>query len=167
VFELATVYDMKQLTRAFEKAKERGLTIKQLERVLHGHKGERGTARLRDLVDRHRHDRGVSKGGFEDAFYAWLVTILPAGFPLPRRNSWVELSDGTLKQRDLVWPELRVIIELNYFGHHGASRAQSTLDAQVARDLRSLGWKVELVTSDEFEDERPRVDRDVRRILGI
>jgi hypothetical protein len=79
----------------------------------------------------------------------------------------VELSDGTQRERDLVWrqPHIRAIIELNFFDHHG--RAQATLDAQVARDLRSLGWKLEVFTSDEFDDERDRVKRDVWRVLGI
>jgi hypothetical protein len=166
MLQLATVQDMKALTRAYEKAKRQGLTIRQLERVIEEHKGERGIANLRKLVDRHRGDRGESRGGYEDAFYGWLrASILPKGFPLPERNAWVGLSDGTFKQRDLVWTMLRVIIELNWFGHHG--RAQATLDAQTARDLRSQGWKVEVFTSDEFEDERDRVARDVRAVLGI
>jgi hypothetical protein len=168
MLQLATISEMKDLTRAYEKGKRQGLTIKQLERVIAEHKGERGVTKLRKLVNRHRDDRGGSRGGYEDAFYAWLRRhILPNGFPHPERNAMVELSDGTQKERDLVWRqrEIRAIIELNWFGHHG--RAQATLDAQVARDLRNRGWKVEVFTSDEFEDERPRVARDVRALLGI
>jgi hypothetical protein len=167
MLQLATVQDMKQLTRAYEKAKRQGLTLSQLERVIDNHKGERGIANLRKLVERHNGDRGGSRGSFEDAFYAWLKKILPRGFPLPERNALVELSDGSFKERDLVWRQahIRAIIELNFFDHHG--RAQATLDTQVARDLRSLGWKVEMFTSDEFDDERDRVRRDVFRVLGI
>jgi hypothetical protein len=167
MLQLATVQDMDQLTRAYEKGKRQGLTLKQLERIVENHPGERGVAKLRKLVERHRGDRGISRGSYEDAFYAWLKTILPKGFPLPERNAMVELSDGTQRERDLVWrqPHIRAIIELNFFDHHG--RAQATLDAQVARDLRSLGWKLEVFTSDEFEDERPRVKRDVLRVLGV
>jgi hypothetical protein len=116
MLQLATVRDMKQLTRAYEKAKRQGLTLKQLERIIATHKGERGIANLRELVERHRDDCGHSRGSFEDTFYAWLVRdVLPKGFPLPERNAFVELSDGTLKERDLVWrqPRIRAIIELN------------------------------------------------------
>jgi hypothetical protein len=88
MLQLATLEDMKQLTRSYEKAKRQGLTIKQLERVIAEHKGERGIANLRKLVERHRDDRGGSRGGYEDAFYAWLRReILPKGFPLPERNA--------------------------------------------------------------------------------
>jgi hypothetical protein len=94
MLQLATVQDMKQLTRAYEKAKRRGLTLRQLQRVIENHPGERGVAKLRELVDRHRGDKGHSRGSYEDAFYAWLKKILPAGFPLPERNAMVELSDS-------------------------------------------------------------------------
>ena len=91
---------------------------------------------------------------------------MPPGSSQPEHNAWVELTDGTLVQRDLVFRDARPIVELNYHGHHAASAAQTTLDAQIARDLRYLGWRVEVVTSDEFKTDRARVRRDIGRLLG-
>jgi hypothetical protein len=164
--QLATVLEMDQLTRAFERARGKGLNAKQIDRLLAQHKGERGTVALRELNERYRDAKGVGRGGFEDAFYKWLLTVLPSGASLPERNAWVELSDGTMVQRDLLFRAARAIVELNYHGHHAASPAQTTLDAQIARDLRSLGWHVEVVTSDEFKTDRARVRRDLGRLLG-
>jgi hypothetical protein len=81
MLQLATVQDMDRLTRAYEKGTGQGLTIKQLERIIENHKGERGIATLRKLVERHRGDRGVSRGSYDDAFYAWLKKILPSATP--------------------------------------------------------------------------------------
>jgi hypothetical protein len=166
VLQLATVLQPDQLTRAFERARDKGLHAKQVDRLLAEHKGERGTVALRELNDRYRDAKGIGRGGFEDAFYKWLLKIMPRGARQPERNAWVELSDGTMVQRDLVARDAHAIIELNYHGHHAASRAQATLDAQIARDLRYLGWRVEVVTSDEFKTDRARVRRDIGRLLG-
>jgi hypothetical protein len=167
LLDLATIFDLKELTRCFQRARRQGLTVEQLNRLLARHKGERGTVKLRKLVDRHRGDRGLSNGGFEDAFYAWLLTILPPGFPRPERNIRVALGDGTAKECDLVWPTLQLIIELDHFDHHGGDRVQSTIDARRARELRGQGWTVEHFTSDEFDDDRASVERDVRRLLHL
>jgi hypothetical protein len=163
VLDLAKVLDVEELTQPFQRARKQGLTIRQLDRLLERHRGERGTVCLRTLVDRHRDDRGYSNGGYEDAFYAWLLTL---GLPLPLRNQQVELLDGTTRQADLVWPVLRLIVELDHYPHHGGNRRQSTIDAQRDRDLRAAGWTVEHFTSDEFDDDRARVERDLRRRLA-
>lgn len=160
-FDLAKVLDRKEMVRAFEESRKRGLTINQMERLLERHKGERGTRLVREVLARQRTYDGFSNGGFEDAFWEWLLSLrLPE---LPRRNANVMLLDGTTRQVDLLLRSQ--IVELDHHPHHGANRRQTTIDAQRDRDLRAAGYDVDHFTSDEFLDELDRVEGDVRRVL--
>ena len=88
-FDLAKVLERKELIRAFEESRKRGLTAKQLERLLRDHKRERGTVAVRSILERQATYDGFSNGGFEDAFWEWLLTLrLPE---LPKRNANVRL----------------------------------------------------------------------------
>jgi hypothetical protein len=117
---------------------------------------------VRSILDRQAQYDGFSNGGYEDAFYEWLLTLrLPK---LPKRNVTVLLKDGTPRQVDLLAGKLA--IELYHHPHHGGDRAQTTFDHQRERALREAGYDVEVFTSDEFLDERDRVEREIRRLVG-
>jgi hypothetical protein len=162
-FDLCKVLEHKHLVRALNEAGKRGLTIRQMERLVEEHKGERGIANLRAMIERKTIYDGFSNGGFEDAFYDWFLTL--KDLPKPRRNAHVLLRDGTTRQVDLLFGK-NLAFELDHHPHHGADRAQATIDAQRDRDLRDAGYEVTHFTSDEFLDERDRVERDIRRLLA-
>jgi hypothetical protein len=161
-FDLAKVLDRKDLVRAFELGKRHGLSLKAFERLLVTHKGERGIKAVRDIVKRQALWDGFSNGGFEDAFYEWLLTLRLER--MPKRNVNVMLLDGTTRQVDLLLGKQAV--ELYHHDHHGADRAQTTIDIQRHRDLKAAGYDVDYFTSDEFLDDLGRVERDVRRVFS-
>ena len=144
-----------------ELSRKRSLTVRQLERLLERHKGERGTRLVREVLARQRTYDGFSNGGYEDAFWEWLHTLrLPE---MPKRNVNVLLKDGTTRQVDLLLR--KQIIELHHYPHHGGDRRQTTIDLQRHRALREAGYDVDYFTSDEFLDDLDRVERDARRLL--
>jgi hypothetical protein len=161
-FDLAKVLDYRHMVRAFEEASKRGLTIKTMERLLENHKGERGTRLVREVLARQRTYDGFSNGGYEDAFWEWLHTLrLPE---LPKRNVNVLLKDGTTRQVDLL--KGNQVIELYHHPHHGGDRAQTTRDHKRERALREAGYDVEVITRDEFLDDRETLAPEVRRLLA-
>jgi hypothetical protein len=151
-FDLAKVLDRTEMIRAFELGRKQSLTVRQIERLLERHKGERGTRLVREVLARPRTYDGFSNGGYEDAFWEWLHTLrLPE---MPKRNANVLLKDGTTRQVDLLLRNQ--VIELHHYDHHGASRAQTTIDLQRHRALREAGYEVDYFTSDEFLDDLDR-----------
>jgi hypothetical protein len=160
-FDLAKVLGRKDLVRAYELGKRHGLTRRQLERLLEVHKGERGIVAVRKILERQARWEGFSNGGFEDAFYEWLLTLRLER--IPKRNADVMLRDGTTRQVDLLAG--KQVVELYHYDHPGADRAQTTIDIQRHRALRDAGYDVDYFTSDEFLDDIERVERDIRRLL--
>jgi hypothetical protein len=147
LIDYAAVVPRLLVGRAVEDAFRRGLTnegaLRRRMAQICG-PGVRGTALLRDVLDRRPKGR-PARSGFE---VMTLDLMLESGFPMPVRRHPVRDETGLIvAELDLAYPEKMVGIE------PGGDKWHST-EAQVRRDeerkamLRRLGWDITDVTWD-------------------
>jgi hypothetical protein len=163
LFDLASVLDPVRLLNAIEEAEKRGLAGSlSLPDLLERHRGERGTAVLRDVLRGAGY--GVSKGELELAFRRF---VADRGLPEPECNGWVDLGDRHFSP-DALWRRERLIVELHSALHHGAPPA-ITRDATRDRLLMLAGWRVIHVTWAQLHARREAdaLERDLRTALRL
>ena len=85
--------------------------------------------------------------------------LLRAGLPLPQTNVAIEGYEV-----DCVWPEQRVIVELDGHATHAPAHAFE-LDRARDRRLEAAGWRVIRITWRQLEQEPELVEADLRRLL--
>jgi very-short-patch-repair endonuclease len=107
------------------------------------HPRRRGTAALRRLTV----TGDVSREQLERDFLAFLDA---QGFPRPRRNHVVE---GFIC--DCVWPEQRLIVELDGARAHGTTK-RFHADRLRDRKLTIAGWRLVRVTARQLDAELAR-----------
>jgi very-short-patch-repair endonuclease len=90
---------------------------------------------------------GMTRSELEDAF---LELCDRHGIPRPAVNARVEGMEV-----DCVWPQARLVVELDSWHWHGNRRAFRG-DRTKSRQLTLLGWTVVRITDDEI-DEHPEV----------
>ena len=152
------------------------LRRQQLEAAITEAEGQRLTSptSLADLVARHPHHRGVAalKAILRDAgeigntrtrseLEIDLLALVDAhNLPRPRTNATVE---G--KEVDAVWPEERLIVELDSFGIHTTRRS---FEADRARDraLTVAGWRVVRITWRQLHHDTAAVAADLNAALN-
>jgi very-short-patch-repair endonuclease len=122
LLDLATRYDRRALLRALAEAEfQHDLRPADVERTLR--RGHPGSANLRAALKQHAPGHGEMKSRLERRFRALLVR---RGIELPSRNE--EIGPWTV---DCVWPERRVVVELDGRQHERPHQADSDDD----RDL--------------------------------
>jgi very-short-patch-repair endonuclease/predicted transcriptional regulator of viral defense system len=143
LLDLASVVTQAELEHALNEAEYRGLSdITPLGALVARYPRQRGTATLNRLTITGE----VSKEQLERDFLAFLDEH---GFPRPRRNHVVE---GFLC--DCVWPEQRLIVELDGGAHRTTKRFHS--DRRRDRKLTIAGWRVIRVTARQLDAELAR-----------
>jgi hypothetical protein len=127
---------------------------------------------LQTLLERHPRRRGVgaihailadqlvasiTRSEFEAGF---LVFLIANGLPRPLVNQPVP----PVGECDFVWPEARLIVELDGYATHGTRRS---FEADRARDraLHVAGWRVTRITWRQLRDEPERLAADLRVLL--
>jgi very-short-patch-repair endonuclease len=113
-----------------------------------------GAARLRALLETHRPQSGPTRSLLERRLLAGLRR---AGLPEPVVNGSLEL-EGEIIQPDLMWPQLRVLVELDGLDTHG-TRTAMRRDRRRDRLVALAGWVGLRFT---WED----VDHDLRAVLA-
>lgn len=84
------------------------------------------------------------------------------GYPPPLRQKVLD-DDGRFVGRvDLVWPERRLILEVDSFRFHSGRRAWDR-DRERRNALTALGWVVLHVTSKMLDEQREALMRDLAR----
>jgi very-short-patch-repair endonuclease len=122
LLDLATRYDHRALLRTLAEAEfHHDLRPADVERTLR--RGHPGSARLRAALNAHAPGHGEAKSRLERRFRALLVR---RGIELPLRNE--PLGPWTV---DCLWPERRVVVELDGRQHERPRQADSDDD----RDL--------------------------------
>jgi very-short-patch-repair endonuclease len=122
LLDLATRYDRRALLRVLAEAEfQHDLRPEDVERTLR--RGHPGSANLRAALHEHAPGHGEMKSRLERRFRALLVR---RGIELPRRNQSV--GPWTV---DCLWPERRVVVELDGRQHERPRQADSDDD----RDL--------------------------------
>ena len=96
-------------------------------------RGRPGSATLRAALDTHLPELAKTLSPLEDEF---LFLCERDGIPLPLPNQWIGA-----KQVDALWPEHRVVVELDSKSAHG-SDARRLMDHRRDLELRALGYVV-------------------------
>ena len=165
LFDLATVLDHDALIRALNEADARELTDSlSLTAILERHRGERGAGALRRALDDASRGRGVTREELEERFAA---SIRRSGLPVPLHNAPIQ-AGGRHYFADALWPEARLIVELQSVRFHGTAVAMSA-DADRTRRLTLAGYRVVYVTWAQLASrvERDALARDLRTMLGL
>jgi very-short-patch-repair endonuclease len=146
------------------------LSFAQLRAVSdHGVRLDRGA--LRRVIERHPHRRGVrnlrrligdgeleTRSGAERGLRR---ICRRSGLPLPRCNQRVLGAE-----RDFVWPEHRLVIEVDGGAWH-AQRPARERDALRDGDLVAAGWRVVRFSADQVRDEPGMVGARLAVLLGM
>ncbi len=115
-----------------------------------------GLATIRALLDEAGIGARIIRSELEERFQDFLIR---AGLPLPQTNMVIEGYEV-----DCVWPEQRLIIELDGHASHSPAHAFE-LDRARDRRLEAAGWRVIRITWRQLEQEPELVEADLRRLL--
>jgi len=131
-----------------------------LSAVVQRHRGRRGLASVRRAVK-----EGIrpahTKSELERRF---LTFVERAGLPLPRTNVWLDLG-GEWLEVDCVWPEQRLIVELDSRAHH---RTTAAFERDRRRDRRAQadGWRTMRVTEQAMRREEHRLQAELTALIA-
>jgi very-short-patch-repair endonuclease len=153
--DLATTLDLAALTAAVNEADRLGLTDPEaLRDALEGHRGRRGSRRLRELLDRETFVLTESE------LERMLVPIaLRAGLGKPDTQVWL---NGF--RVDFVWPELRLVVETDGLTYHRTPTQQARDRLRDQAHVAS-GWTVLRFTHAQVRFDPGHVEATLRAIL--
>jgi Protein of unknown function (DUF559)/Transcriptional regulator, AbiEi antitoxin len=146
-FDLAAVLRPHQVDRAINEAEyQRRTDVLSLDDLVARYPRRRGAKTIRRILADARIGTTMTRNDFEAAFLAFLDD---SGLPRPRANFHVA-AGGRLHECDFVWPEPRVIVELDGYAAHGTRRAFEQ-DRAKTRALTVAGWRVIRVTPRQLD----------------
>lgn len=129
-----------------------------LPTLLARHPNHRGARACRQALEQVRSDPGGRiRSGLEERFIAFLDA---KGIPRPRLNPWLSLGDDRI-QVDCLWPEARLIVELDDWKSHGTKRGFRR-DRRRDRRLGVAGYRVIRVTEDQIRNEHDELASDLQ-----
>lgn len=161
--DLAAISTRRQMERILNEAEVLGLTDRlSLPMLLERYPRRRGSALLRELLADDETLRGVTREELEKRFD---VFVEERGLPRPRLNADIAVG-GRFFRADCLWPERRLIVELDGRASHGTRRAFEK-DRERDRLLLADGWRVVRVTWFQLRDEPAVLAADLRRILAV
>jgi very-short-patch-repair endonuclease len=133
-----------------------------LPALLEGYPRHRGTPIVRVCLDRLRDDPGGRiRSTLEESFLPFLDEHR---IPRPRLNAWISIGDHRF-QVDCLWPDARLVGELDGFASHGTKRAFRK-DRKRDRRLAAHGFHTIRITEDQLLDEPSEVAADLRILLA-
>ena len=129
-----------------------------LDDLVDRHRGERGTATIRTILEEGRIGESVTRSELEDRFLAFLDA---RGLPRPEVNVLVQGIEV-----DCLWREQRVVVELD---GHASHVTRATFESDRARDriLAVAGQRVVRVTWRHLHQEADSLDEDLRGLLKL
>ncbi len=163
LLDLAAVASRPELASAFREAEaKRSVTPQSLAAALDRHPGRRGNANVRAVLADAGFGTGITRSVLEARFTAFLRRH---GLPPPARNR--KLQIGPLRiEADCVWPEHRLIVELDGRTFHDTDSAFET-DRARDRMLAVHGWRCIRVTARDVDRDELQLARDLRTLLMI
>jgi very-short-patch-repair endonuclease len=120
----------------------------------------RGVANLRALLEA-KTPAGITQTDLEELFVEFLDM---KGLPRPRLNAALPIR-GRLLKPDCMWPEQRLLVELDGREAHRTDRAFES-DRQRDRILLAEGWQSARVTWRQLRDEPAAIAADLRELLA-
>jgi very-short-patch-repair endonuclease len=161
IFDLAAVASRREVERALHEMETLRLTDSlSIQDLLKRYPGRRGSAILRVLLKDVTPTAGSTKNDFEELF----VSLLDShDLPRPRFNADVAVA-GRFFSVDCLWPNERLIVELDGRAVHGTRQA---FEADRERDRRLMidGWRVMRVTWRQLRDQEAAIADDLRAAL--
>jgi hypothetical protein len=159
LLDLAAVLQPHELERALAQAELRGLSDPTpLVALLERHRGRRGAAALRRSLANGPLRPTVTKSELERRFLAFAER---AGLPRPLTNVWLDAD----LQVDCLWPDQRLIVELDSRAYH---RTTAAFERDRKRDRRLVAgqWRVVRVTDHAMRAEARALRADLRSLLS-
>jgi len=159
LLDLSAVVTRDELRSAIRQAEQLRLT----DRLWLGDLIERypirpGIAAVKAVVEEAQRGLTTTRSELEERFQAFLIDAV---VPLPKTNVLIEGIEV-----DCVWPEQRLIVELDGHATHAPAHA---FEADRARDrrLEAGGWRVIRITWRQLHETSAQVEDDLRRLLGV
>ena len=120
----------------------------------------RGNPAIRTALARLEESSGETESPLEDRFLPFLDAHR---LPRPNLNAWLEV-DGHRYRADCLWPEAKLIAELDGWEAHGT---RSSFQSDKTRDRRLLraGYRTTRVTRQMLEHESGELAADLRELL--
>jgi very-short-patch-repair endonuclease len=157
LLDLSVVVQRHELRGALREAERRRLTDPlSLHDLVARYERRPGLRAIRALLAEAGIGAKVIRSELEERFQDFLVR---AGLPLPQTNVVIEGYEV-----DCVWPEERLIVELDGHASHSPTHAFE-LDRARDRTLGAAGWRVIRITWRQLEQEPDLVEADLRRLL--
>jgi very-short-patch-repair endonuclease len=163
LFDLAAVLRIDAVEYALRQSERLRLhDVLSLEDLLARYPRHRGNRTIRECLRRRRElPAGVTREALEARFLAFLTQH---GLPRPRLNAWITLGPRRY-QVDCLWPEQRVIVELDGYETHGTwSAFQSDRDRD--RRLIVAGYRNTRVTWHHLHEIPEEIAIDLRATLS-
>jgi hypothetical protein len=132
-----------------------------LPSLLERYPRHRGAEIVRACLERLADDpSGRVRSDLEETFLPFLDA---QKIPRPRLNPWLSIDDDRF-QVDCLWPEPRLIGELDGFKSHGTKRAFRK-DRRRDRRLSANGFRVVRITEDQLRNEPSELAADLRALI--
>ena len=158
LLDLSAVVHPAALRSALRQAEQLRLTDPlSLSDLIERYPRRPGLAAIRALLKEASIGARVIRSELEERFQAFL---LRAGLPLPQTNRRIEGYEV-----DCVWPEQRLIVELDGHAFHSPTHAFED-DRARDRRLEAAGWHVIRVTWRQLHEEPELLEADLRQLLG-
>jgi very-short-patch-repair endonuclease len=163
IVDIAGRLDADRLERVIRKAEYEHLTTSaSLTSCLSTHEGGRGMKTLRKALGDATDGKGITRSKLERRF---LRFVRKHELPMPMLNEPVWLGDRWI-EADCLWPEQRVIIELD---SRSAHENRYAFESDRARDLKlqAAGWRTARVTWRRLHDHEDALAADVHALLAL
>jgi len=144
--DLACKLPRRQATAALDAfAREHQVTVVDLRRLLVRYFRRRGVVQARELVP-------LTDGRIESARESWVkLAIHDHALPSPEPQWWIMVDGVPTYRLDFAYPHARVVVE--YDGEEFHSRPEQKAADEARRAfLRRHGWRVVVVTRENFDD---------------
>jgi very-short-patch-repair endonuclease len=129
-----------------------------LPALLARHPNHPGARACREALERLRDDPGGRvRSDLEQRFIAFLDANR---IPRPRLNHWLTVGEDRF-QVDCLWPEARLVAELDGWQSHGTRRAFGK-DRARDRKLGAAGYRVVRITEGQIRNEPDALARDLQ-----
>jgi hypothetical protein len=161
LLDLAADLPAHQLERAMHEAEVQRLgdTI-GLHALIDRHPCNHGTRTLRAILAGQQLGRTITKSELEALFLAFLGDH---GLPRPHVNHLIATPANTY-ECDVVWPQARLIVELDGYATHG-TRKRFEQDRARDRALTIAGWRVIRITWRQLTHEPRQLAADLQQLL--
>jgi very-short-patch-repair endonuclease len=162
LLDLAGVIPTDGLKRALAEAEVRRLIRHQAVRTLiQRHRGRRGVARLRLLLDEVHPSTKRTRSELERMF---LDMCGRSKLPQPEVNVKLKVERGRL-EADFLWRDAALIVEADSREYHDTDSAFLN-DRRREQELQLAGWRVSRCTWAQVEHEPKRLAHTIRGLLA-